>query len=261
MFMNTVRSILKLLQIGLILIQISACLTATTSTAWSQSPEAPKNTKPAQPETAGKPKSTTEKPEFTRFELMAIDMLRDSGSQARLIDDKRSSAKLQTQAADALWKYDTPRSRELLESAFDMALEHYRTTKDRNRILPARNLSVPLLDVRLEVIKVASARDPELGRKLSKKYQEERKRELQAEGGSSNGLGWGVEASASSELLKVSAELLDQDKSAASDLAKQAVQSGADDGVANHLFQIAGKDRKLADRVFVQALEAARFVP
>ena len=44
MFMNTVRSILRLSQLMLILIQLSACLTATSANAWGQPPEAPKNT-------------------------------------------------------------------------------------------------------------------------------------------------------------------------------------------------------------------------
>jgi hypothetical protein len=112
----------------------------------------------------------------------AITLLNALADESRGFRDQTLRARVQMQAADALWETDGERARALFRRAWDAAeladAENTRRGEEQNRAsgrLGTRGLNIPAL--RGEVLRLAARRDRALGEEFLGKMEEARKRE------------------------------------------------------------------------------------
>jgi hypothetical protein len=208
--------------------------------------------------------------EMSSLEQRGIDLIREAAKDSVGLPDRRASARVQSAAANLLWKHDQAKARELFEQAFETAINHYRETKDDNRERISPNSSVGRSDMRLDVIRLASRMDAELGRKLTDQYVAEKKREAEEratqaqEPGAKNNDNrhYGRTGPGSSDLLGAAQSLLASDQKLALELAERALAQGIPSSIPSFLVQLAQRDRAAGDRFYLIALErAAREMP
>ena len=243
-----------------------------------------KQTPPAKPAPA---KVTAEKPaaeakdaeskeskeaEITAQHQRGLSLVREAAQESVSFDDKRSAARVQAQAADLLWKQDPSAARELFEKAFDTAVAHYNDTKDDNLERVSGSSSVGRADVRLEVIRMLGRHDAELSKRLTDRYVEEKKRETEerrlqnqnkAPGAAGNqgkapGAGserlFGPTDPTSGDLLQAARSLFETDMKVALQLVQRAFANGVPQSAPSFLPELARRDRKAADEIYVGAL-------
>jgi hypothetical protein len=112
----------------------------------------------------------------------AIALLNTLADESRGFRDQMLRARVQMQAADALWETDKERARTLFRRAWDAAeladTENTRRGEEQNRAsgrAGTRGLNLPTL--RGEVLRLAARRDRALGEEFLGKMEEARKRE------------------------------------------------------------------------------------
>jgi hypothetical protein len=199
--------------------------------------------------------------EITRLQQRAVSLIRDAARESVTIEDRRSIARIQLLAADALWKYDREQARELFEKAFETAVTHYRETKDDDTEKVGGTATVRRSDMRQEVIRKASLRDTALGKRMTDRYVEEKQREIEARpskspsGGKSNDAMLGSPSPAADQLLSIAQSLIDSDRQTSLELAQRAIIQGVSVSTPNFLASLASRDRTAADQLFFVALE------
>jgi hypothetical protein len=150
------------------LISLAILLLASAPNA---APAQDKQAPAAKPKPAAlKPETQPNELEMSSLEQRGIDLIREAAKDSVGLPDRRAAARVQSTAANLLWKHDQAKARELFEQAFETAVIHYRETKDDNRERVSPNSSVSRSDMRLDVIRLASRTDAELGRKLTDQY-------------------------------------------------------------------------------------------
>ncbi|HZG51078.1 MAG TPA: hypothetical protein VEZ40_02980, partial [Pyrinomonadaceae bacterium] len=112
----------------------------------------------------------------------AVSLLNTLADESRGFRDQTLRARVQTQAADALWETDRERARALFRRAWDAAemadAENTRRGEEQNRAagrLSTRGLNLP--NLRGEVLRLAAKRERALGEEFLGKMEEARKRE------------------------------------------------------------------------------------
>jgi hypothetical protein len=112
----------------------------------------------------------------------AITILNTLADESRGFRDQTLKARVQVQAADALWETDKERARALFRRAWDAAevadAENTRRGEEQNRASGrsgVRGLNIP--NLRGEVLRLAAKRDRALGEEFLGKMEEARKRE------------------------------------------------------------------------------------
>jgi histone H3/H4 len=159
----------------------------------------------------------------------AESMIRQAAEDATRLDDHRSAVRIQGAAANTLWEIDREYARKIFQRAFDCAINHYRETRDSDRVQVTRDLSISRPDFRLELIGLVSRRDAALTRQFMEKYVEEKQRELEERRGLPTGpfdSAFGKVDAAANDLLRIAALLLDTDQKAAYALAQRAFVTG-----------------------------------
>ena len=187
-------------------------------------------------------------------------LIRQAAEEAALLDDRRSSAKIQAHAADALWNQDTEYARKLFVRAFDRAITNYREGKD-SRLQVAGGLSISRPDIRLEILAMVTRRDLGLGEKLREKYVSEKARELEEERGVPTGSfdsAFGKVDVAAGDLLKIAELLLDVDQNAAFGVAQRAFASGIPQAAGYFFALLSKRNRPAADHMYRLALGRLR---
>lgn len=231
--------------------------------------KAPTATKPA-PKPEAKPEAEAKKDteaELTAQHQRGFDLIREAAAEAVGFADKRNAARVLSQAGDMLWRHDATRARELFEKAFDTAVAHYRDTKDDNLERLSHSSSTSRTDMRLEVARLATKHDAELGKKLTDRYIEEKKREAEerrASAATANTLEanrarageklFGSQDPSAGELLRVAQALADTDPKAALELVRRAFANGVPQGAPSFLPQAAARARKEVDEIYVSSL-------
>ncbi len=193
-----------------------------------------------------------------------LGLVREAAQEASGFEDKRSAARVQALAADLLWKHDPSGARELFEKAFDTAIAHYRDTKDDNVERVSASSSVGRADMRLEVIRMLGRHDGELSKKLTERYVEEKKREtaerrlqknqLQNKQDTGSQRLFGQTDPTSGDLLQAARSLLETDMKTALQLIQRAFAVGVPQSAPSFLPELARRDRKAADEIYVGAL-------
>ncbi len=238
------------LAIGLALVLCSS-LIAQQKAAQPTSPQAPEATA----EAADRPQAT----ELSALSQRALALLLQAGEEARSLKEAYQRARIQAAVADALWDHDAGHARELFQSAFEVALDYYRESKDDNLRQVTRGGFVSRADMRQEIIKLASRHDAALGRALTEQYIEERERELQAQSQPSSRLRTnpllGTVDPAANNLLSVASSLLEVDLKAAVELAQRAFALGLPQSSSHFFANLARRDRAAADQLYLSVIE------
>lgn len=226
---------------------------------------------PAKPATEAKDAEGKEnkEAEITAQYQRGLGLIREAAQESAGIEDKRGSARVQALAAGLLWKHDPSGARELFEKAFDTAIAHYRDTKDDNVERVSSSSSVGRADMRLEVIRMLGRHEAELSKKLTDRYVEEKKRETEerrlqaqnkASGANNQGKGGGNERlfgtvdPSAGDLLQAARSLLETDMKTALQLIQRAFAGGVPQSAPSFLPELARRDRKAADEIYVMAL-------
>jgi hypothetical protein len=220
--------------------------------------------KPPSPPKAEAPPPLEKPPEkeeeaLTPLKLRALDLLAEVGSESASLTDHRLAALLQARAADVLYAHDRERSRAFFESAFEAALRHYRETKDDNRRRVGSQAWTQRSDARIEVLRLVSRHDPELGRLFGDRYVEEKRREVEErasrpERESINPL-LGEQAAVAAGLIEAAQKLIEADPLLAISVARRALAIGVPAEAAGFLARLAGRDQKSSDALYLFALE------
>ncbi|MCW5970482.1 MAG: hypothetical protein KIT57_18430 [Blastocatellales bacterium] len=202
--------------------------------------------------------------ETSALEQRGLDLIRDAAKDAVALTDRRSSVRLQARAADLLWKHDAEQARGYFERAYSAAADYYRETRDDNMERVGRNSFVGRSDLRLDVIRLASRCDAELGRRLTDMFVAEKKREAedkavqsqqsQQPDRGSNRL-FGRPEQASGDLLSAAQSLLDSDQKLALELASRSLAEGVSQRTPQFLVRLAEKDRAAANAFYLASLE------
>lgn len=251
---------MKKLSLSIILCHL--LLLSTLSIA-QQKPATPPKPKPSADAEKKEPEKKDEKgveAELSPLQQRGLALARQAGDDAVSLDDKRSAARIQAAAADLFWPREQEYARKLFQRAYDAASAYYRESKDDN-LDRVGSSSTNRQDVRLEVIRAASKRDPVFGRELTDKYIEEKQRELQerrnqsgAQSPADNRMFGNVDPAAD-DLLRTASSLLDVDLKAAVELGQRSLAAGVTQGTPGFLAQLAGRDRAAADRLYLFALD------
>lgn len=259
------------------LVSFGLLLTLTPGGLAQTKPGPSKTAAPAKsaPKTEAKtPEAKTEaeakkdaEPEITAQHQRAFDLIREAAAEAATFDDKRNAARVLSQAGDMLWRYDATRARELFEKAFDMAVTHYRDTKDDNLERITHSSSTNRTDMRLEVARLTTKHDAELGKKLTDRYVEEKKREAEerrsqatapnspeAQSARVNEKMFGGQDPAANELLRAAQALAETDMKAALQLVQRAFATAVPQSAPSFLPQAAARARKEIDQIYLASL-------
>lgn len=151
-------------------------LAQTTSPAAQSKKPAAATTSPAKkPRTAADPLAAERR-------ANAITLINTLADESRGFRDQTLRARVQVQAADALWETDKERARTLFRRAWDSAeladAENTRRAEEQNRAagrLSTRGLNIP--NLRGEVLRLAAKRERALGEEFLGRMEEARKRE------------------------------------------------------------------------------------
>lgn len=202
--------------------------------------------------------------ETSALEQRGLDLIRDAAKDAVALTDRRSSVRLQARAADLLWKHDAEQARRYFERAYSAAADYYRETRDDNMERVGRNSFVGRSDLRLDVIRLASRCDAELGRRLTDMFVAEKKREAedkavqsqqsQQPDRGSNRL-FGRPEQASGDLLSAAQSLLESDQKLALELASRSLAEGVSQRTPQFLVRLVEKDRAAANAFYLASLE------
>ena len=158
----------------LLLIILPAPLLAQTDAKVKSSTTSQKS----KPSTASRPSTSEEDPALAQKRSIAIGSLKTLAIEARSYHDEALRARVQGRIADALWDADKDAARSLFRRAWDAA-ERIETRVEepatgvpgrRNPGRPGR----PRTNLRAEILKLAAARDVELGNEFIKKLSPSR---------------------------------------------------------------------------------------
>ena len=156
---------------------------SVAQTAPGAQPKAPAAKKPA----AKKPAGDAADPMAEVRRASAVSLVSALAEEARGFGEPALRAREQARAADALWDTDRERARALFQRAWEAAEAHDKDTQNlsdverrRRAIAQGAAGSRGLLNMRREVVILASKRDRELGEEFLAKLDEARKSEESA---------------------------------------------------------------------------------
>jgi hypothetical protein len=156
---------------------------ATAQTAPAAQPKSPAAKKPA----AKKPSAEAADPMAEVRRASAVSLVSALAEEARNFGEPGLRARVQARAADALWDTDKERARALFRRAWEAAEAADRdganlseAERERRRIAQGAAGPRGLLNMRREVVALASRRDHELGEEFLAKLDEARKEEAGA---------------------------------------------------------------------------------
>lgn len=204
--------------------------------------------------------------ELTRIQR-GVSIIREAARDGVVITNGRGLARLQAQAAEAIWKVDTDNARELFEKAFETAINYYRESQNEVPEQLPSGARLNRADVRQEIIRTVSRLDPVLAKKMVERFIEEKRREVELAGerresdrgpaGSTkpgNDRLMGTTNPAADQLLRIALELLGTDREGALELARRAIDLSVSGSAPSFLMQLSGRDRAAADQIFLYAL-------
>jgi len=162
-------------------------------------------------------KQKIEDPAITRWKIFLDSLVQES----RTVFPEERRPYAMVEVANAYWEVDREESRKQFLAAFDAALSLTRKDRKHQSILN-------------HVLSVATRRDPALAKVLTKKLSDEKDTD-------------GTDDISSEAAL----DLLESNPEAATQIAEAFAPNGLRDGSAAYLIlRIAGKDRRLSDRVY-----------
>src|SRR5262249_12872385 len=223
--------------------------------------ESETKTKKKSAEPADEPKKFDEA--TLEFERRSVNLILLAAENSVKLDDKRSAVRLQALAADALWKQEQARARQLFQSAFVTAINYHHGGKEQEQEQLAGGISLSKPDLRLEVIRLVGKHDAQLCRQFTDQYVEEKRLEQeekrnQSKQQSKYDSAFGAVDEASQDTLDIAEKLLGVNKKDAIELAEQAFAKGVPQAAGYIFAKIAERDRATADQLYLMALDRLR---
>lgn len=195
----------------------------------------------------------------------AIALLNEAAASARLFDDLFYRARVQVQAADALWDADERGARALFRRAWDAAAASDKAEREEaaNQIGAASLTSQPFItEARDEVLLKAAARDTSLAEAFLKdltKEMAEDKSNAQNRQPSAARSPWRELSGIDAERIAYAFELLGQGESnSAAQLASPLVSRGTSADLITFIIRLREQNAFAADRLYKQLLIQAR---
>ena len=255
-----------ILFIGLISQSLLVVAVSTQNKGTANKPQ-PKPTK-SSGATAAKTEQKTAQPgerskkvDETTVELRqrSINIILLAAEGSTTLDDECSAIRIQSFAADVLWKQEQVRARQLFQSAFAAAITHHHDGKGTEQEQLGNGLSLSKPDLRLEVIRLVSKHDAQLSRQFSDQYVEEKKREQEEKRNQNKPSrnydpAFGAVDEISHDTLHIAEKLLDANRKEAFGLAESAFAKGVPQAAGYLFAEIAERDRAAADQLYLMAL-------
>ncbi len=167
------------------LLSFALCLSTLAPVANAQTAPAAQKKKPAAKKPAADAAAADPMAEVRR--ASAVSLVSALAEEARAFGETALRARVQARAADALWETDRERARSLFQRAWEAAEAHDKETQNlsdaerrRRAIAQGAAGSRGLLNMRREVVILASKRDRELGEEFLARMDEARKAEESA---------------------------------------------------------------------------------
>ena len=168
------------------LLAFALCVSAgAPAAAPAQTPAPAAQKKPA----AAKPKGAAADPMADVRRASAVSLVSALAEEARAFGEPGLRARVQARAADALWETDKEKARQLFQRAWEAAEAADRETANlsdaelrRRAVRQGAAGARGLLNLRREVVILASRRDRDLGEEFLAKLDEARKNEASATG-------------------------------------------------------------------------------
>lgn len=180
----------------------------------------------------------------------AIELIRDTASDATLWDDKRMAIIVLSSAADLLWDDSPVQSAKWLTKAWDLANQTPDSPRD-DRLKEFFTHSVKG-ELRTIVMSVARKHDTKMAESFLTYLAEQKCLDEKKERGA-----FDDRTARSEQLLSLALQALDSDPALATDLAARSLADGLSFNLQNVLTGLRGKNPELANRLFDLAL--ARF--
>ncbi|HEX8353308.1 MAG TPA: hypothetical protein VF611_10430, partial [Pyrinomonadaceae bacterium] len=163
------------------LLSFALCLSTFAPAADAQTAPGARQKKPA----AKKPSAEAAADPMAEVRrASAVSLVSTLAEEARAFGEPALRARVQARAADALWETDRERARSLFRRAWEAAEAHDRDTANlsdaerrRRAVAQGGAAARGLLNMRREVVALASRRDRELGEEFLAKMDESRKAE------------------------------------------------------------------------------------
>src|SRR5688500_416807 len=175
-----------------------------------------------------------------------VDVLRQTADESKAWANAEAASAVQTKAADLIWDEDPASGRDILVLAWETAGKVKEPKGERSAY---RNYS-RRMPARAAVLSVAKRRDAS----LADKWVEEIALEKRADG---EGGGRGVfddRTQRSTALLQMAGLMVEENPSAAADLAIQSLRDGVSFGLQSVLVSLQAQSFELSERVFRAAL-------
>src|SRR5215813_10551131 len=203
-----------------------------------------------QTESASKAQTTDVKTVAVCDKVRAILLVQEQVEESKKLDDARARVNVILPAAGLLWADRQNLARTLFQQAFDLATQWnvdnpVRTTREGM-------LLVTSTDLRMAVIQAITRYDREWGRRLLKSVVEN---DLKA-ASENEGTKSGRKNETASDFLSLARQLIDTDRAAAIELARDSFSYPAHPMLPTFLFQLAAVDQAAADALYQVTLSA-----
>ena len=206
---------------------------------------------PASPQDAA-PKRATPAPACDQ--ARAVALVEQQATDAKSFEPSAGKIRVLTRAASLLWPHRREAARKIFSEAFDLAAEHFRQRGDETR-REGRGLVSRPPDQRFEVMREIARHDAAWARRLAEQVAEESKREAgQADAPPSPTGADG--ARLGEKLIGLALSLLEVDRQAAIELARNSLRHPASFMHPMFLYELSKADREAADKLALEAVAA-----
>ncbi|MGI8566852.1 MAG: hypothetical protein ACR2LZ_10270 [Pyrinomonadaceae bacterium] len=190
----------------------------------------------------------------------AVLTLNETANDARKFEDQSHAARIQSLAADALWRFDEPAARDIFGRAWETATAHDRAAMEETLKRDGNDEAESFTSARDEVLAKIAARDVRLSEKyLRELLDEERKRDeaIEADVDASSELTpWGEMSNEGVRRLEIADGLLQRgDATRAAGILTPAIREGVSADLIEFMLRLRVRDAAQADAMFLTLLQ------
>ena len=189
----------------------------------------------------------------------AVLTLNETANDARKFEDQSHAARIQSLAADALWRFDEPAARAIFGRAWETATAHDRAAMEETLKRDGNDEAESVTSARDGVMAKIAARDVRLSEKyLRELLDEERKRDeaIEADVDASSELTpWGEMSDEGVRRLELADGLLQRgDATRAAGIITPAIRDGVSADLIEFMLRLRARDAAQADAMFLTLL-------
>lgn len=193
------------------------------------------------------PQASSKKPLKECNALLARQIVEQQAEEGKSVTETDQRIKILLRVADFLWTADEPTARKYFAEAFQIAQERFRAKDVGNK--KSEGLMFFQSDYRFDVIAVVAKRDAEWAKKLSeivlKEFDEDKEKGERTEIGKDSEV---------RSILGIAGQAAKDNPNLSLTLARRAMRYPLNTGWYFTLFQMAGKNQPLADKIYAELL-------